>query len=58
MKPGKPLAFGVASSGTMVFGLPGNPVSSMVVFELFARPALRLMQGAADCDRSTAMTTS
>jgi len=51
MKPGKPLAFGVAPSGTLVFGLPGNPVSSMVVFELFARPALRLMQGAATVAR-------
>ncbi len=51
MKPGKPLAFGVAPSGAMVFGLPGNPVSSMVVFELFVRPVLRLMQGARDVDR-------
>jgi molybdopterin molybdotransferase len=43
MKPGKPLAFGVRGS-TLVFGLPGNPVSAMVSFELFVRPAiLRLM---------------
>lgn len=43
MKPGKPLAFGVRGS-TLVFGLPGNPVSTMVSFELFVRPAiLRLM---------------
>ena len=43
MKPGKPLAFGVRGQ-TLVFGLPGNPVSSMVSFELFVRPAiLRLM---------------
>lgn len=47
MKPGKPLAFGRAQSGALVFGLPGNPVSSMVSFELFVRPALRAMLGAA-----------
>jgi molybdopterin molybdotransferase len=51
MKPGKPLAFGVTDAGTPVFGLPGNPVSSMVVFELFARPALLAMQGAGAVDR-------
>jgi molybdopterin molybdotransferase len=44
MKPGKPLAFGRKGS-TLVFGLPGNPVSAMVTFELFVRPALRLLQG-------------
>jgi molybdenum cofactor synthesis domain-containing protein len=44
IKPAKPLAFGVID-GTPVFGLPGNPVSSLVSFELFARPALRLMMG-------------
>lgn len=44
IKPAKPLAFGVVE-GTPVFGLPGNPVSSMVSFELFARPALRRMMG-------------
>ena len=44
IKPAKPLAFGVAK-GTPVFGLPGNPVSSLVSFELFARPALLAMMG-------------
>ena len=44
VKPAKPLAFGTVGS-TPVFGLPGNPVSSMVSFELFARPALRKMMG-------------
>ena len=44
IKPAKPLAFGMMN-GTPVFGLPGNPVSSMVSFELFARPALRTMMG-------------
>ena len=44
IKPAKPLAFGVIDR-TPVFGLPGNPVSSLVSFELFARPALLLMMG-------------
>ena len=44
IKPAKPFAFGVVD-GTPVFGLPGNPVSSMVSFELLAKPALRLMAG-------------
>ncbi|MFT3708635.1 MAG: molybdopterin molybdotransferase MoeA [Archangium sp.] len=44
MKPGKPLAFGKRGD-TFVFGLPGNPVSAMVTFELFVRPALRVLQG-------------
>jgi len=44
IKPAKPLAFGVIG-GTPVFGLPGNPVSSLVSFELFARPALLQMMG-------------
>jgi molybdenum cofactor synthesis domain-containing protein len=44
VKPAKPFAFGVV--GEMpVFGLPGNPVSSVVSFELFARPGLRQMAG-------------
>ena len=44
VKPAKPLAVGTVGA-TPVFGLPGNPVSSMVSFELFARPALRKMMG-------------
>jgi len=44
MKPGKPLSFGV-KEGTLVFGLPGNPVSAMVSFELFVRPALLRLMG-------------
>jgi molybdopterin molybdotransferase len=46
VKPGKPLAFGVRGK-TLVFGLPGNPVSSLVAAELFVRPALLALQGAA-----------
>lgn len=44
MKPGKPLAFGVRN-GRLVFGLPGNPVSTMVSFELFVKPALLRLMG-------------
>jgi len=44
MKPGKPQAYGIAD-GKPIFGLPGNPVSSLVVFELFVRPALLKMAG-------------
>ena len=46
VKPGKPLWFGVRG-GTLVFGLPGNPVSSLVCFELFVRPAVLALQGLA-----------
>ena len=45
VKPGKPLAFGVRGS-TLVFGLPGNPVSSLVGAEVFVRPAVLALQGA------------
>jgi molybdopterin molybdotransferase len=45
MKPGKPFAFGMRDA-VPVFGLPGNPVSTFVAFELFVRPALLAMQGA------------
>ncbi len=45
VKPGKPLAFGVRGS-TLVFGLPGNPVSSLVGAEVFVQPALLALQGA------------
>jgi len=45
MRPGHPLAFGTSESGCAVFGLPGNPVSSMVCFEQFVSPALRAMMG-------------
>jgi molybdopterin molybdotransferase len=45
MKPGKPFLFGMRG-GTLVFGLPGNPVSAFVCFELFVRPALQEILGA------------
>lgn len=44
MKPGKPLLFGTRGE-TLVFGLPGNPVSALVCFELFVRPAIRKRLG-------------
>jgi molybdopterin molybdotransferase len=45
VKPGKPVSFGVRGA-TLVFGLPGNPVSSLVACLLFVRPALLALQGA------------
>ena len=45
LQPGKPTWFGRAQGGTLVFGLPGNPVSAYVTFTLFARLALETLQG-------------
>ncbi len=56
MKPGKPQAYGIAD-GKPIFGLPGNPVSSLVVFELFVRPALLKMAGHKDLLRPTFKAT-
>jgi molybdopterin molybdotransferase len=54
MKPGYPLAFGrFEAGGPLVFGLPGNPVSAMVTFEQFVRPALRKMAGRRSLFRPT-----
>ncbi|GAB4466151.1 MAG: molybdopterin molybdotransferase MoeA [Armatimonadaceae bacterium] len=50
VKPGKPLAFGKIGS-TLFFGLPGNPVSSLVTFELFVRPVLRKLAGYTELTR-------
>jgi molybdopterin molybdotransferase len=47
VKPGKPVSFGVRGA-TLVFGLPGNPVSSFVGCELLVKPALRALQGLRD----------
>jgi molybdopterin molybdotransferase len=46
LRPGKPTFFGTRDETTLVFGVPGNPVSAMVTFQLFARPALAALQGA------------
>jgi molybdopterin molybdotransferase len=55
-RPGGPTWFGVSERGdlrTLVFGLPGNPVSAMVTFHLLVRPALRALQGATEPSRAT-----
>jgi len=56
MKPGKPLNFATAGE-TLIFGLPGNPVSALVSFELFIRPALGMMQGKREIDRPRVRVT-
>ena len=48
IRPAKPFAFGVLDGPTLLIGLPGNPVSSLVSFELLARPALMRLMGHAD----------
>jgi molybdopterin molybdotransferase len=48
LRPGKPTVFSRLPNGTLVFGLPGNPVSVSVTFNLFARAALLAMQGATE----------
>jgi molybdenum cofactor synthesis domain-containing protein len=53
IRPGKPFAFGVVPGGTPLFALAGNPVSTLVGFELFVRPALRLLAGFQELDRPT-----
>jgi molybdopterin molybdotransferase len=55
LRPGKPTWFGTRDR-TLIFGLPGNPVSAMVTFQLFVRPAIRTMLGAHEIvERSTAI---
>jgi molybdenum cofactor synthesis domain-containing protein len=51
LKPGKPFTFATLDAGKVAFGLPGFPVSSLVTFEVFVRPALRRMQGFANLHR-------
>lgn len=58
MQPGKPQAFGALPDGRLVFGLPGNPVSVAVSFEVFVRPALLAMQGRAVINRRLARLTA
>jgi len=57
MRPGKPITFG-SLRGRPVFGLPGNPVSAMVTFELFVRPSLLAMQGRRALSRTTLRATA
>lgn len=58
MQPGKPQGFGVLKSGMLAFCLPGNPVSVAASFEMFVRPALRKMAGAAVIDRPRVIRTA
>lgn len=51
LKPGKPFTFATLEGGKVAFGLPGFPVSSLVTFEVFVRPALRKMQGSVQLQR-------
>lgn len=53
LRPGKPFTFATLPGGRLAFGLPGFPVSSLVTFEVFVRPALRKMQGHARLQRPT-----
>jgi molybdopterin molybdotransferase len=53
LKPGKPFTFATLEGGKVAFGLPGFPVSSLVTFEVFVRPALRKMQGFSRLQRPT-----
>ncbi len=53
LKPGKPFTFATLPAGKLAFGLPGFPVSSLVTFEVFVRPALRKLQGLANLQRPT-----
>src|SRR4029078_13134191 len=55
-KPGKPLTFATVR-GRLVFALPGFPVSSLVTFEVFVRPALRKMQGFRQVERAEVTVT-
>ena len=57
MKPGMPQVFGLLGD-IPVFGLPGNPVSSFVSFEVFVRPAIRTMQGRRDTLRPAVRATA
>ncbi len=52
-QPGKPFTFATLPDGKLAFGLPGFPVSSLVTFEVFVRPALRKLQGFARLQRPT-----
>jgi molybdopterin molybdotransferase len=53
LRPGKPFTFATLPQGRLAFGLPGFPVSSLVTFEVFVRPALRKMQGHSRLQRPT-----
>jgi molybdopterin molybdotransferase len=54
IRPGKPVLFGTASRGRLVFGVPGNPAAATLGFELFVRLAIRLLSGDSNPDRPRA----
>jgi molybdopterin molybdotransferase len=54
IRPGKPVLFGTASGGRLVFGLPGNPAAATLGFELFVRLAIRILSGDPKPDRPAA----
>jgi len=58
MQPGKPQGFGHVPGGALLFGLPGNPVSAAVSFEVFVRPALLALQGRTDIHRPVLRLTA
>ncbi|MGB3414221.1 MAG: molybdopterin molybdotransferase MoeA, partial [Microbacteriaceae bacterium] len=58
IRPGQPQCSGRHSAGAFIFGLPGNPVSAAVSFELFVRPALLRMAGHSRIDRRTLIATA
>ncbi len=57
IKPGKPFTYGRTPTGQPVFALAGNPVSTLVGFELFVRPALRALAGHRELERPTTLAT-
>lgn len=58
MQPGKPQGFGHLGDGVPIFCLPGNPVSSLVSFEVFVRPAIRKLLGKRSLQRATVQAIS
>jgi molybdopterin molybdotransferase len=58
MQPGKPQGFGRLGAGVPIFCLPGNPVSALVSFEVFVRPAIRRLLGKHQIQRATVQATS
>jgi molybdopterin molybdotransferase len=58
MQPGMPQGFGHIGDGTPIFTLPGNPVSALVSFEVFVRPALLRLSGEPDTGRPTRTATA
>ncbi len=58
MQPGKPQGFGHLGNRVPIFCLPGNPVSTLVSFEVFVRPAIRKLLGKRNLQRATVQATA